>query len=68
MASWVLKCKNCRVVFTHSQISNTLADYYIPARPQFPPEGLERECPTCKVKSTYQQHELMYQSDRARRA
>ena len=39
MASWVLECKNCRAIFTHSQISNTLADYYS-RRPVFPPEGL----------------------------
>ena len=45
MASWALACKNCRKVFTYSQIPDTLADYYLPTRPAFPPSGVERECP-----------------------
>jgi hypothetical protein len=71
MARWTLACKNCRAVFTYSRISDTLADYYIPTRPEFPPSGLERECPNCKTKSTYQRSELTFQSEpnsRARRA
>jgi hypothetical protein len=67
MASWSLACKNCRTVFTHSQIPDTLADYYLPARPEFPASGLERECPSCKTKSTYQATELTFQSDRTSR-
>jgi hypothetical protein len=60
MASWALACKNCRAVFTHSQIPDTLADYYIPTRPDSPPTGLERECPNCKTRSTYQQADLAF--------
>jgi hypothetical protein len=60
MASWTLACKNCHAVFTHSRIPDTLADYYIPTRPEFPPSGLECECPNCKVKSTYQARELTF--------
>lgn len=60
MASWALACKNCRAVFTHSQIPDTLADYYIPTRPDFPPTGLERECPNCKTTSTYQPADLAF--------
>lgn len=60
MASWGLACKNCHAVFTHSQIPNTLADYYLPIRPEFPPDGLERECPNCKITSTYQRSELTF--------
>jgi hypothetical protein len=61
MASWALTCKNCHAVFTHSQIPDTLADYYIPTRPEFPLNGLERECPDCKVTSTYHSIDLMFQ-------
>jgi len=68
MASWALACKNCRKVFTYSRISDTLADYYLPTRPTFPPSGVERECPRCKSKFTYQRSELTFQSARARRA
>ena len=68
MGSWALACKNCRALFTHSEVPNTLADYYLPTRPDFPPEGLERECPQCNSKSTYRAIELIYQSKRERSA
>jgi hypothetical protein len=61
MPSWALTCKRCGEVFMYSEISETLADYFIPAKPEFPPEGLECECPNCKAKSTYQLNELTYQ-------
>lgn len=64
MASWALACKNCRAIFTHSQIPDTLADYYIPTRPEFPPTGLERDCPSGKTTSTYQLADLAFQSGR----
>ena len=48
MASWALACKNCRKVFTYSQIPDTVADYYLPTRPKFPPSGVERECPIAR--------------------
>jgi hypothetical protein len=64
MASWALACKNCRAVFAYSQISDTLADHYLPTRPAFPPSGVERECPNCKSKFTYQGSDLTFQSDR----
>jgi hypothetical protein len=64
MASWAVACKNCRAVFTYSQISDTLADYYLPTRPAFPPSGDERECPNCKSKFAYQGSDLKFQSGR----
>ncbi len=60
MASWALTCKQCSQVFTHSQVSQTLADYFLPEKPKFPPAGFERECPNCKAKSIYQENELRY--------
>jgi hypothetical protein len=60
MANWGLKCKHCGVIFAHSRIGETLVDYFMPAKPEFPPEGLERECPNCKTKCTYWQNELRY--------
>src|SRR5580700_6645863 len=48
MANWALACKNCRKVFTYSQIPDTVADYYLPTRPKFPPSGAERECPIAR--------------------
>jgi hypothetical protein len=63
VASWVLVCKSCGNAFTHSPVTETLADYYLPSKPEFPPDGEEHECPNCKVKSTYQRTELRYQSE-----
>lgn len=39
MASWILACKNCRVVFARSGIPDTVSNYYLPLRPEFPPGG-----------------------------
>jgi hypothetical protein len=66
MASWALACKNCRTVFTHSQIPDTLADYYLPTRPEFPLSGVDRECPSRKTTATSTAFLLLY-ATRARR-
>lgn len=63
MASWNLACKNCDKQFVYSQIGDTLVDVFIPLRPEFPPEGVARECPKCKAKATYQIDELRYSSE-----
>jgi hypothetical protein len=60
MASWGLICKGCRQVFRYSEISETLADYFLPAKPEIAAEGIERECPNCKAKFVYQKSELTY--------
>ncbi len=63
MASWSLACKNCNKAFAYSQIGDTIPEFFMPSRPEFPPEGVERECPNCKAKATYQSNELRYQSE-----
>lgn len=68
MASWSLACKNCNKAFAYSQIGDTLSEFFIPSRPEIPPEGVERECPSCKAKAIYKRNELRYQSeDQSRR-
>jgi DNA-directed RNA polymerase subunit RPC12/RpoP len=62
MAAWALTCKRCGQLFSDTQISEALFDYYFPAKPKFPPEGRECECPHCKAKFIYQQREFTYQS------
>ena len=63
MASWSLACKNCNKAFAYSEIGDTLSEFFIPLRPEFPPEGVERECPHCKDKAIYQRNELTYRSE-----
>ncbi len=58
MARWLLVCKNCSEAFTYSLVPGAL----FPSRPPFPPEGQERECPYCKIKSTYQPFDLRFQN------
>jgi hypothetical protein len=60
MSSWALTCKHCGQSFEHFEIGETLADYVLPPKPVFPPEGLECECPGCKAKATYQQNDLKF--------
>ncbi|HTX13940.1 MAG TPA: hypothetical protein VMD77_01510 [Candidatus Baltobacteraceae bacterium] len=65
MANWGLTCKGCGATFRYSEITEaTLEDYLMPAKPDIPLEGMERECPRCKAKFTYQKSELIYQTRR----
>jgi DNA-directed RNA polymerase subunit RPC12/RpoP len=61
MASWELTCKNCGDRFSHSKIEETLADYFLPKKPEFPAKGQEIKCPSCKTTGTYQRSDLRYQ-------
>jgi hypothetical protein len=42
-------------------LSDTLADYFFPAKPAIASEGEECECPNCTAKFVYQRNELTYQ-------
>jgi transcription elongation factor Elf1 len=63
MASWTLNCKSCGKSFDHSKISDTLVNYFLAEKPEFPSGGSEFECPHCNTKAIYQRHELTFQSD-----
>ena len=54
-----LACKRCGEILAYSEVGNTLEDYYFPAKPDVPAEGIVCECPTCKCKFPYQQYELI---------
>jgi len=62
MASWDFACKKCDKAFTFSPIRESLTDYFMPLKPEMPPQGVERECPHCKTISSYQRPDLIYQS------
>ncbi len=64
MSNWGLKCRECGHSFTFAEIEDTLENYFLPARPQFPEEGLLRECPYCLTKVTYFRNELTYRAQR----
>jgi hypothetical protein len=60
MSCWALVCKNCGEVFAYSPIADTLVNFFVPLPPDFPPQGLECECASCKAKFTYQRMDLRY--------
>jgi DNA-directed RNA polymerase subunit RPC12/RpoP len=62
MASWGLRCPNCNSTFTHSQVEDTLANFYIPAKPTFPVGGETLDCPHCGHNHLYQETDLIYQA------
>jgi hypothetical protein len=62
MANWELKCEQCGRSFTFAEIEDTLENYYLPARPNFPNEGLSLECPHCLTKFTYFRNDLAYRA------
>ena len=62
MPNWVLRCRDCNSIFTHSKIDDvSLADYYVPVKPEFPPAGTELQCPKCGCKAIYQGFALSYE-------
>jgi hypothetical protein len=67
MARWMLVCKRSRSEFEHSKIGDTLADYFLPAKPLILPNGLKRECPHCKAESDYQQGEANFRGSKDQR-
>lgn len=55
---WILACKTCRIVFTHTEkdaAASKAAD-----QPRIPAGGKELECPHCHVESTYKRADLKY--------
>jgi hypothetical protein len=61
MASWVLLCRNCRVLFEHSKIATErLADWQLPTKPKLPAGGAEFQCPNCAHVAKYERTDLTY--------
>ena len=68
MASWGLRCPNCSQTFVHSEIKDTLANHFWPARPKFPEGGQTFTCMHCGKESLFQQTDLTYQKESFKRA
>jgi hypothetical protein len=60
MTAWGLGGPNCNKQFAQFQIEDTLESYFFPAKPDFPEDGKEFECPNCGHKARYQQTDLVY--------
>jgi DNA-directed RNA polymerase subunit RPC12/RpoP len=68
MASWVLRCPNCSETFVHSEIEDTLANFFSLAKPKFPEGGQTLACTHCGKESLFQQTDLTYQRESAKGA
>ena len=62
MASWVLICPKCNSAFAHSQVKDTLENFFLASKPIFPTGGTALDCPNCGHTATYQQTDLRYRS------
>jgi hypothetical protein len=61
MASWGFTCKNCGHAIEHADIDDSLWNYFFPAKPVLPVEGISKTCPNCSATFTYQPVELVYE-------
>ena len=61
MPYWVISCKNCRRIFSHSKIEDTLANYFVPEKPGFADAGDPMACPHCHAIEKYGCTDLKYQ-------
>jgi C4-type Zn-finger protein len=62
MARWVLSCPFCNEEFTYSEIpgKSTLADFFLPPKPDVPIEGVKLDCPSCQKTTTFFRHQMVY--------
>jgi hypothetical protein len=68
MARWILRCPDCSRTFVHSEIEDTLANYFFPAKPNFPKDGQTLTCTHCGKESLFQRTDLTISRDRSKRA
>jgi hypothetical protein len=61
MARWVFSCRNCGQLLEHAVIPDTLANFYFPAKPVLPDEGISKVCQNCSGAFTYSSNELFYE-------
>ena len=67
MARWVLECAQCKVEFTHSEISengHTIRDPFTltATKPELPAGGVTTVCPNCNGAAVYQRYQLLYRA------
>jgi predicted nucleic-acid-binding Zn-ribbon protein len=66
MSAWILICPKCKTEFQHSQINDTgmssLHNLYLPAKPDFAPNGNACACPNCGHSALYRRTDLLYRA------
>lgn len=63
MLHWVLKCPQCKIRFTHSEVHVDRKRYglwMLPSKPEFHEGGSWIECPNCNTTSLFQRVQLDY--------
>jgi hypothetical protein len=61
MASWNVTCPHCAKEFEYSAIKDTIANYFVPEKPEVPEEGQSLVCKNCGKESIYKWPNLKYQ-------
>jgi hypothetical protein len=62
MPKWILICKNCKLEFEHSRISDVgIASFYLPLKREIQP-GNVSVCSNCGHGAVYERRELIYQA------
>jgi len=67
MSQWMLTCPACGRESPHSSIPNDgrSSELELPHKPEFPPWGLDLDCPHCGESATYQRRDLIYRDSPA---
>jgi len=63
MPGWIVYCPKCSFEILHSEISkDERVDPWLSTapKPEFPNGGQNLECPTCKIQTVFQRHQLIY--------
>ena len=61
-ALWVLVCKRCKIVFTHTdpgRVANTI-ELLLPEKPELPADGTRLACPQRNAEAIYRRSDLKY--------
>lgn len=62
MASWVLVCPECRMIFKYVKIDERIQGFFSPLKPAFSPRGEVVACKNCHKSSLFQSFQLIHQA------
>jgi hypothetical protein len=67
LLAFLLTSAHCSETFVHSEIEDTLTNYFSTERPKFPKGGQTLTCTHCGKESLFQRTDLIYQGESVRR-